>query len=162
MTGDPRGLVFEEFEPGRSWTSPARTVTTADIDRFADLTGDRNPVHLDAAHASRTPFRGRIAHGLLVESLASGLAWQMGVFDGTIVALAEVSMRFLQPVAPGDELALELTVVEREAEPGPRRGLVVLRTLVSNQRGTVVLDGTWRALVQRAAARARGQPGPGS
>ena len=151
----PTGLTFEEFDPGRSWTSPPRRVTQDDVDRFAALTGDTNPVHVDAAFAARTPFRTRIAHGLLVESLASGLGWQLGVFDGTIVALSEVTMRFVAPVVPGDDLRLELGVVERDAQPGPRRGPVVLRTRVENQRGDLVLDGTWRAVVQRAAAAAR-------
>jgi len=145
-----RGLTFEAFEPGRSWTSAGRLVAQDDIDAFAALTGDRNPVHVDAAFAARTPFRTRIAHGLLVQSLASGLAWQLGLFDGTIVALREVAMRFDSPVLPGDTLRLVLGVLEREPEPGPRRGWVRFSTRVLNQRDEQVLDGQWLTIVQRA------------
>jgi acyl dehydratase len=148
-----RGLYFEAFEPGAVWTSAERLVTQADIDAFAALTGDHNPVHVDAAFAARTPFRTRIAHGLLVESLLSGLAWQMGLFDGTIVALREVSMRFESPVVPGDTLRLELEVLERDPTPGPRRGWVRWSTRARNQRGDMPLEGQWLTIVTRDPAR---------
>ncbi len=144
-----RGLYFEEFVAGRIWTSLERLVAQDDVDRFAALTGDENPVHIDAAFAARTPFRKRIAHGLLIESLVSGLAWQLGIFHGTIVALREVSMRFEAPVAPGDTIRLELEVLDRDAVPGPRRGGVRLATRVQNQGGEVVLDGVWSTIVLR-------------
>ncbi len=146
-----RGLAFEAFEPGLSWTSAGRLVTQADVDAFAALTGDQNPVHVDAAFAARTPFRTRIAHGLLVQSLASGLAWQLGLFDGTIVALREVAMRFDAPVLPGDTLRLVLGVLERDPVPGARRGWVRFSTRVLNQRDEQVLDGQWLTIVQRAS-----------
>ena len=146
---DFRGLHFEDFVPGRTWTSAARLVTQDDIDRFAALTGDHNPVHVDAAFAARTPFRTRIAHGLLVESLVSGLAWQLGIFRGTIVALREVSMRFEAPVVPGDAIQLELEVLGQDPAPGPKRGAVRLATRVRNPRGDLVLDGVWSTIIQR-------------
>lgn len=143
------GLYFDDFVVGRTWTSAERHVTQDDVDRFAALTGDENPVHIDAAFAARTPFRKRIAHGLLVESLISGLAWQLGIFRGTIVALREVSMRFEAPVSPGDAIRLELEVLERDPAPGPRRGAVRWATRVRNQAGDLVLDGAWSTIVQR-------------
>ncbi|MCY2961049.1 MAG: MaoC/PaaZ C-terminal domain-containing protein [Planctomycetota bacterium] len=152
-----RGLPFEAFEPGANWVSRDRAVAQADVDAFAALTGDHNPIHIDAAYAARTPFRTRIAHGLLVESLISGLAWDLGVFDGTIVALREVSMRFEAPVLPGDVLRLELEVLERDPAPGPRRGWVRFATRARNQRAELVLDGQWLTIVQRAAP---GEPRP--
>jgi 3-hydroxybutyryl-CoA dehydratase len=146
------GLHFEEFAVGRSWTSAARLVTQDDIDRFAALTG----VHVDwVVVAARTPFRTRIAHGLLVESLVSGLAWQLGIFRGTIVALREVSMRFEAPVVPGDEIRLELEVLDRDPAPGPRRGAVRLATRVRNSRDELVLDGAWSTILQRQPPSSR-------
>lgn len=147
---EPRGLPFESFEPGSTWTSAARTVTQADIDAFAELTWDRNPIHIDPVFAARTPFRTRIAHGLLVESILSGLAWELGIFRGTIVALREVSMRFDAPVVPTDTLHVELEVLERDPAPGPRRGWVRWATRARNQRGELVLDGQWLTIVSRA------------
>jgi len=157
-TDDTRssGLHFEDFLVGQTWTTRERLITQDDVDRFAALTGDENPVHIDAAFAARTPFRKRIAHGLLVESLASGLAWQLGIFRDTIVALREVSMRFEAPVVPGDILRLELEVLDRDATPGPRRGGVRLATRVRNQDGQLVLDGAWSTIVLRQPTAPRG------
>lgn len=157
----PRGLYFEVFEPSRSWTSAERLVAQSDVDAFAALTGDHNPVHVDAEHAARSPFRTRIAHGLLIESLVGGLAWQLGIFEGTIVALRDVSMRFEAPVVPGDGIRLELVVLEREPAPGPRRGWIRLATRVRNQRGELVLDGVWVAIVQRVRSRPTSSDGAG-
>src|ERR1700741_2206662 len=128
-----RGRTFDELSLGDTFQSPARPVSAADIAAFADLSGARNPVHLDPVFARGTPFRGRIAHGLLVQSLASGLAWQTGVFEGTILALAEMHMRFEAAVRPGDTIRVELSVLAKERSPGPRRGLVRWRTRVQNQ-----------------------------
>lgn len=155
-----RGLAFDAFAPGARWESGGRHVAQSDVDTFAALTGDRNPVHVDAEFAARTPFRTRIAHGLLIESLVSGLAWELGVFDGTIVALREVSMRFEAPVVPGDTIRLELEVLERDPAPGPRRGWVRFATRVRNQRAELVLDGQWLTIVQRGPGRAAGPDNP--
>lgn len=145
----PRGLTFDELELGLCFNSPARTVTEADIALFAGLTGDYNPLHCDAVTAERSHFRGRVAHGMLVQSIATGLGWQTGIFGGTIAALLEVSASFALPVRAGDTLQLVLEVLERDPAPGPRRGTIVLGTRVLNQHGECVLDGRWRALMLR-------------
>src|SRR5215471_15513707 len=93
-----RGLTFDEIDVGRRFVSHGRTITEADVVHFAGISGDYNPLHLDAEYAAGTVFRGRIAHGLLVQAVASGLAWQLGIFDGTIAALKEMVIRFQAPV----------------------------------------------------------------
>lgn len=148
-----RGRWFEEFETGQDFVSAARTVTEADVALFAGLSGDFNPLHVDAAFAERTAFRGRIAHGLLVESVASGLAAQTGIFDGTIAALAEVGIRFERPVRPGDSIFIQLTVEEVDPEPSRSRGWVRFGTRVFNQRGERVVDGHWVTRMLRDRAR---------
>jgi acyl dehydratase len=145
----PSGKHFDDLSPGDTFQSQSRTLTEAHIESFAELTGDSNPVHLDQEFARRTLFRGRIAHGLLVQSIASGLAWQTGVFRGTIIALAEITMRFEAPVRPGDTIRLELSVLTKEENPGPRRGHVRWRTRVLNQDLETVIDGEWLTLLQR-------------
>jgi len=149
------GKTFDELRPGDTFLSPGRVLQQSDISDFAELSGDSNPVHLDEQFARGTPFRGRIAHGLLVQSIASGLAWQTGVFRGTIVALAEMSMRFEAPVRPGDTIRVELSVLSKEVSPGPRRGHVRWRTKVQNQTSETVIDGEWLTLLQRARAPRR-------
>jgi len=149
-----RGLWFEEFEPGQVYRSADRSCTQADVEAFAALTGDRNPIHLDEAFAARTPFRGRIAHGLLVEALASGLAWEMGIFRETIVALSRIEIEFVAPLRPPASLRMLLRVLEREADPGRKRGWVSFSTEVENQDGEAVLKGRWFVVLQRRPLRA--------
>ena len=145
-----RGKTFDDLSLSDCFLSPSRTLDQSDITAFADLSGDSNPVHLDEAFARSTLFRGRIAHGLLVQSIASGLAWQTGIFSGTIVALAEMSMRFEAPVRPGDTIRVELSVLEKDPSPGPRRGHVRWRTRVQNQNDETVIDGEWLTLLHRS------------
>lgn len=145
-------LTFEGLVPGLSALSPTVELTEAMVVQFAELTGDDNPLHLDATYARRTPFRGRIAHGALVASLAAGLAWRIGWFRETIVAIEQTSARYLKPVPFPETLQLTLTVLERDPEPHPRRGWVRLALDLRNARGESVLAGDWRVLMKRDGA----------
>jgi acyl dehydratase len=158
----PHGLWFEDFVLGRNFDSCGRTLTEADVVLFAGLSGDYNPMHVDEPRAERTAFRGRVAHGLLVESIASGLAMQTGIFHGTIAALLEMTIAYRLPVRAGDTISVRLTVMDREQEAGPRRGWVVFRTEVHNQRDELVLDGSWRLLMQRRRDLAARAPDEGA
>jgi acyl dehydratase len=154
-----RGLLFDEFQVGDVHCSQARTVTEADIVAFAGLSGDFNPLHTDDEYARSTPFRGRIAHGLLVQSISSGLANQTSIFDGSIVAVKEMLIRYQAPVYPGDTIHIELRVLEKQSEPAPRRGTIRFVTKVLNQRGEVVIDGEWLTLMHRKRPTRRGSRG---
>jgi len=140
------GLWFDDLEPGARVESPRRTITEADITNFAGLSGDFNPLHTDETSASRTPFRGRIAHGLLVQAIGSGLVNQTGAFHGTIAALAEMNIRYLAPVRAGDTIGVVLTVREKDPEPSKRRGWVLFDCVVTNQDDVPVIQGEWRTL----------------
>lgn len=144
-----RGRTFDEFLDGERIVSAARTLTEADVVAFAGLSGDFTPLHVDAEYASSTPFRGRIAHGLLVQSIASGLAAQTGAFEGTVVAFREMRIEFQAPVVPGDTIRLELELVERDARPKPRRGWLRFASRVFNQRDDLVIDGHWTLILAR-------------
>src|SRR3954463_10043888 len=93
---------FEALEIGQSFTTRGRTVTEGDVVAFAALTGDWHPQHADAQWSAASPFGERIAHGLLVVSLAAGLV----PFDpGRVVALRRVrDAGFQRPVHLGDTL----------------------------------------------------------
>jgi acyl dehydratase len=143
------GLLFDEFVVGRMYGSGGRTVTEADVVAFAGLSGDYNPLHTDEEFARGTPFRRRIAHGLLVQSIASGLANQIKIFEGTIAALTEMVIRYRAPVFFGDTVRLELVVAGKEEKPPPRRGWVRFDAAVRNQRDEVVIEGEWLTLIQR-------------
>jgi acyl dehydratase len=149
------GLLFDQFDLRKSFRSPPRRVNQEDIDSFAEISGDFNPMHIDEEHASRSVFRSRIAHGLLVQSVASGLAWQLGIFHETIAALTRMEIGFKNPVLPGDEVRLELTVAEKDPAPSARRGWIRFDARVVNQRDEVVIEGSWTTLMLRKADRRR-------
>lgn len=149
-----RGLLFEQFEVGETYRSPARTVTEADVVSFAGLSGDYNPLHTDAEFANRTPFGERIAHGMLLAAMATGMANWTGVFEGTTLALMEQLIRYKLATKLGDTVHLELTVADKKTTSKPDRGVVTFDSQVVNQRGEVVIDGRWVLMMRRQAETA--------
>ncbi len=102
MTYAPRGRHFEEFSAGEAFTTAARTVTEGAVDSFAGLSGDFNPLHTDEESARQSPMKGRIAHGMLVLAVATGQANQLGIFEGTTLALLGMDkIRWTAPVRLG-------------------------------------------------------------
>ena len=152
MSADPigrRGLYFEEFQVGQSVITPARTITEADIVAFAGLSGDHNSIHTDAAYAAGTPFGQRVAHGLLIVSIVSGLAARTGVMEGTVLAFREIlEWKFSKPVFIGDTIHGVLTVQETKAVPRLGGGAITLSVDVHNQAGETCMHGRWVALMQ--------------
>ncbi|MFQ5596356.1 MAG: MaoC/PaaZ C-terminal domain-containing protein, partial [Anaerolineae bacterium] len=123
MTYQPRGRTFDQFELDEVITTARRTITEADIVNFAGLAGDFNPLHTDEEFAKETPFGTRIAHGMLVASVATGLANQLGIFEGTTIALMEQVIRYRGAVLPGDTIHLELRVADKKESSKPDRGV---------------------------------------
>src|SRR5437763_12295425 len=100
------GRYFEELAEGTTFESAPRTVTDADIQAFIRLTGDDNRVHHDDAFARAAGFEGHIAHGALIVSLATGLAWGTGVLADTTIAFRSIEdWKFILPVYPGDQIS---------------------------------------------------------
>jgi acyl dehydratase len=132
---------LEDLTEGLKIETERRVVTAADIDAFVELSGDRNPLHTDDDHARAAGFAGRIAHGLLVLSIESGLSSEAD--DWSIGAYLDESRRFVEPVLPGDEVhsVSEVTGVRRSTSK-PDRGIVTLHVETRNQRDEVVLEGT--------------------
>ncbi len=143
-----RGLYFEQFVIGLTATSPSRTITAADIMAFANLSGDFNQVHTDAEFAKTTQYGQRIAHGLLIQSIASGLIIQTGVLEGTVVAFREMTCKFSAPVFIGDSIRVTLEVVETKAMRRLNVGNVLVQFRVIKQDDTIVQRGDWRFLVK--------------
>jgi acyl dehydratase len=142
------GLFFEEFEVGQVTVSLGRTVTEADVVTFAGLSGDYNQIHTDAEFAKNTPFGQRVAHGLLVLSIASGLAMRTGVLEGTTLAFREISeWKFTKPVQLGDTIHVVMTVKELKALPRLKAGAVTIEIDVRNQRDETAQKGLWVVLV---------------
>lgn len=148
------GLLFEELEVGQVFTSPSRTVTEADVVNFSGVSGDWNPLHSDAVFAATTAYGERIAHGVLILAMATGLRQRSGVFDGTLLAFLELrSWRFRRPVRIGDTITVTTTVSELRETSKPDRGVVVQRVEVRDQHDEVVQDGDFVLLVRRKETR---------
>ena len=114
----------------------SRRVTERDIELFTELTGDRNPLHYDAEAAERSRFGGLIVQGGVTSGLLNAVVAEDLPGPGSV--FLHVDWSFKAPVRPGDEITAEVEVLEaRDDKPITR-----LRTTISNQEGTVVLDGT--------------------
>lgn len=138
-------LYFDDIQIGQSWRSPGRTVTEADIVNFACTTGDFNPLHVDADHAGKTIYRGRVAHGLL------GISWVAGLgshfpFVQTLAFSAVRDWEFLKPMAIGDTVHVE-TVVLDKVTSGRKSGRIAWLHRLVNQRGETAQQGVFETLV---------------
>ncbi len=121
------------YELGQS-ADMTKVITEEDILRFAEITGDRNPVHLSEEFAAQTRFGERIAHGILTAGLISAVIGMKLPGPGCLYVSQTLS--FLSPVKIGDEITARVEIVE--VISGKRRKL---RTLCINQRKEVVLEG---------------------
>jgi 3-hydroxybutyryl-CoA dehydratase len=110
MTVMPRpSHYFEDLELGME-ASVQRVVTESDIVAFAEITGDRNPVHLDAAYAAKTIFKERISHGMLTASYISAVFGMQLPGPGAIYV--SQTLNFRAPVKIGDKVIAKVRVVE--------------------------------------------------
>jgi 3-hydroxybutyryl-CoA dehydratase len=136
-----QGYYLEDLQPGMA-ASFGKTVTDADLILFAGVSGDTNPVHLDEEFASRTMFKGRIAHGMLIAGVISAVLGTRLPGPGAIYV--SQSMKFLAPVRIGDTLRAK--VVVREVDYGRRRVTLDTECLVGEIK---VVIGEAVLMVQR-------------
>ena len=140
------GYHFEDLEVGMSAVF-AKTITEADIVLFAGASGDNNAMHINEEFAQSTPFKGRIAHGMLTASVISAAI--AGRLPGPGTVYLAQNLRFKAPVRPGETVHATITVKELFAEK--RR---VALTTVCTVGDKVVIDGD--ALVMPTSRAARG------
>ena len=138
-------MRFEELQVGQSaeW---AKTLTEADVVLYAGITGDFNPVHVNAVEAERSRFGGRIAHGMLSAGFVSA-AIAMRLPGPGAIYLGQ-TLRFTAPVRVGDTVTARVQV----AELFPSKRRLRLTTVCRNQRGEVVIDGEATVMLPREEA----------
>lgn len=146
------GLYFDEFTLGDSAESMGRTVTETDVVNFAALSADWNLIHTDAEYTKSHMFGQRVAHGLLVLSIASGLAVRLGFMEDTILAFRGLEWKFVKPVYMGDTIRLRVTVLEKKEMARMGGGLVIFKMEVLNQKNEVVQRGPWEILCKARPA----------
>jgi len=144
-----RGRTFDEFVIDEEIVGGARTVTEADVVNFACLSGDFHPQHMNEEFARKDPLGARIAHGLLVLSMATGLLNQTGAFEGTSIAILEVTARFLKAVKFGDTVRAIQKIVGKKETSKPDRGVLTSRITVLNQDEQTVLEADLVMLIYR-------------
>jgi 3-hydroxybutyryl-CoA dehydratase len=128
-----KSYAFEDLELGQE-ASFSRAVTDADIVTFADVTGDRNPVHLDAAYAATTPFKTPISHGMLTAGYISAVFGMHLPGPGAIYV--SQTLNFRAPVRHGDQVIASVRIID--LIPAKRRARFACVCKVGE---TVVLEG---------------------
>lgn len=132
---------LDDIAEGLELVSEPHTVTAAEITSFCMVSGDHNPLHTDDVFAQSVGYRERIAHGLLIISITSGL--RSLADDWSLNAYLEETRRFSSPVYPGDTIHMVSRVTSvRRSNSDPTRGIVTLAVDVRNQDGVVVQEGT--------------------
>ena len=129
----PEVLRFEDVEIGRSRVL-VHTFTAADVDAFGQLSGDLNPLHMDDAFAAHSSFGRRIVHGMLSAALISANHTNL---TGAGFVYVGQELRFLGPVFIGDTITVSVTVIEKK----PAKRILIMDTMVRNQKDMVVLSG---------------------
>lgn len=124
--------------------SRVKRITAKDMDAFAHVTGDMNPVHLDEAYAAKTQFGRRIAHGMLTASYISA------VLDNDLPGSGSIylgqDLKFKAPVYIGDEITTQVEVINYRED----KRITTFRTSCTNQDGKVVLEGEAVLIAPRA------------
>jgi 3-hydroxybutyryl-CoA dehydratase len=144
------GLHLEDLSLGQS-AEMERLVTGSDIDTFAAVTGDDNPVHLDEAYAAATPFGGRIAHGMLSAGHISAVIGTKLPGPGAIYI--SQSLRFRRPVRIGDTVTARVEVTAIDTQ----RGRVTFTT-ICRVGGKAVVEGEAEIMVPRRPSAETSEP----
>jgi 3-hydroxybutyryl-CoA dehydratase len=133
---------FEDYRVGEVFVSPGRTITETDIVLFSAFTGDWHPLHTDVEYAAGTPFRGRIAHGMLGLVVGTALLFRLGphvVLPKSFIAFYGMDgVRFTAPIRIGDTIHCEMTVTAL-SEKDAKRGVIEAQSAIKNHRGETAI-----------------------
>lgn len=137
---------FEDYQLGDVWESKGRTITEADIVMFSALSGDWFPLHTNIEYAKETQYKQRIAHGMLVLSITTGL---VHFEPGVVVAFYGMDkVRFTNPTFIGDTIHLEGKVIELKSK-GSNQGIVTVLQEVKKQTDETVAVFEMKLLVNQ-------------
>lgn len=140
-------LFFDDVVVGQEWRSAKRIITEQDIFTFADLSGDRNPMHVDHEFAKQSPFGQIIAHGFGVMGMMTGLSVALPAMR-TVALLRIQNWNFLNPVFVGDELQIETKILSKQVKGNGRRGEIIWKRSYVNQKKQIVQEGEVVTLVE--------------
>ena len=133
---------YEDLEVGEEHESPARTITEADIVNFSAISGDWSPVHTDEEYCKQTPYKTRIAHGLLGLAAVEGLKQRIPAFaEVRYMASLYWNYKFTGPILIGDTIRIRVKIASKRETKKLDRGIVVEYVTMLNQRDEVVQEG---------------------
>lgn len=143
-------LYFEDFEVGKVFETPGRTITESDVMLFAGLSGDYNILHTNEEFAKSTRFGQRVAHGMLGVSVITGLMGRTGIFEGSAVALLGINnWKFLKPIFIGDTVYVRFKITDKRlSSSNPEVGIVNRFYELINQQGEIVQQGEMPVMVK--------------
>jgi len=141
-------MYLEDLHVGQQFETVGRTITNHDVMTFAGLSGDFNQLHTNDEFAKGTAYGQRIAHGILVLAVATGLTQRLGLFDGTTKALLGLEWTFKGPVLLNDTIRVRMTIASLRPTSKGDAGVVERRYEILNQRGELVQEGVLKALVR--------------
>lgn len=145
-----QGLYYEDIKVGDKFTTAAKTITEGAITMMVGLGGYVVPLFTDEEYAKTTIFKGRIAPGRMTVFMMGGLDEQLGIFEGTLVALVGIDkVKFRNPMRAGDTIKVEMEITEKRETKNPQTGIVVHKETCFNQQGEVVLEEEVTHLMKR-------------
>lgn len=146
--------AFEDFRLGMRFTGPEREVTAGDLEAFAHLSGDRHPLHTDAAYAQAQGFDRPLIHGPFGLAGFFGWLFDRGIARDAVIALLDTRWRYLRPIHVGDRLRYEMTITRCQRTASGERGVVGRHVRVLNQEGVEVQEGSTSVLLRARTSSA--------
>lgn len=149
---DAEQIYWDDLNDGDEFHTVGRTVTESDVVSFAGLSGDYNQLHTDAHFAAETPYGERIAHGLLVLAITSGLSTRQRQYQAmapSIMGLLGLQCKWPGHTRIGDTISITIRVQSKKETSKPDRGVVVLERIAADQDGRIVMESEWTLLLRR-------------
>lgn len=146
---------WEDFEVGQTFESVGRTVTESDFTLHSMFTGDWTELHTNRHYSEEGPFEGRVAHGPMTFSLATGFVYRSGIVERTVYAFLGMNyMEIPNPVYMDDTVSMEMEVTnKKEVGSVDDADMVTIDTVVTNQDDTPVFEGDMKFLIYNRDAK---------
>jgi acyl dehydratase len=144
------GMYWEDWEIGKEYVSPSRTITEADIVHFAGISGDYNPLHINEEHCKKTIFWNKNCPWASRIFNRRWFAFQLHLYDDTLIAfLGFDSLKFTRHVIAGDTITAKIIVTEKRETSKTDRGVMKRSLKVFNQNDEMVQDAIQAFLLKR-------------
>jgi acyl dehydratase len=151
---EPKSSSARDLSEGQVLVSGYSTITQDDINNFAELSLDNNPIHTNPEYARHQKLAGAIAHGALIFSRATGLAYRLGVLDKQSAYFTQTNVRYRRPVLAGDQIRIVVAVKQIKPRPSIKR--ITLEVTVLNQNNVPVQTSEWVAVTKPEGAPPEG------